>query len=76
MIPPTVDFLVQNPSSKVRVAMDFNVTVDGVHRYLQVVREYLIVKRATLLMAMRSSARGEAIFRINSKLRTRGPACP
>ena len=37
-----------------------------VHGYLQVIRWYLIVYRATLLSAVRSCVRGEAIFRINS----------
>ena len=36
-----------------------------VHGYLQVIRGYLIVYRATLLRAVRSCVRGEAIFRIN-----------
>ena len=38
----------------------------GVQGYLQVIRGYLIVYRATLLRAMRSCARGDAIFLINS----------
>ena len=37
-----------------------------VHGYLQVIHGYLIVHRATLLRAVRSCVRGEAIFRIRS----------
>ena len=55
-----------NTFNKVRVAADFNVTVQRIHKYLQAFREYLIVQLATLSRAMRSLALSEAIFRINS----------
>ena len=41
------------------------VLCNGVHGYLQAIRGYLMVYRATLLRAIRSPARGEAIFRIS-----------
>ena len=41
------------------------ITQHWVHGYLQVIRGHLIVYRATLLRAVRSCVRGEAIFRIN-----------
>ena len=38
----------------------------SLHEYLQIIRGYVIVYRATLLRAVKSCVRGEAIFRINS----------
>ena len=53
-------------SSEVCIAEHLNMIVQWVHEYLQVIRGYLIVYRATLLRAGRSCVRGEAILRINS----------
>ena len=62
----TVDFLVEIHPANFASPNTSILLSNWVHGYLQVIRGYLIVYRATLLRAVRSCVRGEAIFRINS----------
>ena len=66
-IPPTVDFsrgvAIQHSLASPNTSTLLSNWVLGC---LQVIRGYLIVCRATLVRAVRSCVRGEAIFRINS----------
>ena len=64
--PPTLDFLVEWHPAKFASPNTSILLSSWVHGFLQLIRGYLIVYRATLLRAMRSCARGDAIFRINS----------
>ena len=64
--PSTVDFLEEWHPAKFASPDTSILLSNWVHGYLQVIRGYLIVYRATLLRAVRSCVRGEAIFRINS----------
>ena len=64
--PPTVDFLVEWHPAKFASPNTSILLSNWVHEYLQVIRWYLIVYRATLFRAVRSCVSGEAIFRINS----------
>ena len=64
--PPTVDFLVEWHPAKFASPNTSMLLSNWVHGYLQVIRDYLIGYHATLLRAVRSCVRGEAIFRINS----------
>ena len=64
--PPTVDFLVEWHPAKFASPNTSILLSNWVHGYRRVIRGYLIVYRATLLRAVRSCVRGEAIFRISS----------
>ena len=65
-IPLTVDFLEEWHPAMFASPNTSSLLSNWVHGYLQVIRWYLIVYRATLLRAVRSCVCGEAIFRINS----------
>ena len=66
MIPPTVDFLVEIHPAKFASPQTSMLLSNGVYTYLRAIRGYVMVYRATVLRAVRSCVRGEAIFRINS----------
>ena len=55
---PTVDFLVEIHPAKSASPSTSILLSNSVHGYLEVIRGYLIVLRATLLRAMRSPAQG------------------
>ena len=64
--PPTVDFLVERHPAKFASPNTSILLSNWAHGHLQVIRGYLIVYRSTLLRAVRSCVRVEAIFRISS----------
>ena len=74
--PPTVAFLVEWHPAKFAPPNTSVLLFNWVHGYLQVIRGYLIVFRTTLLRAVRSCVRGEAIFASILLLSTKGMPCP